>query len=117
MLSDQSRVRLVDIRYNIKLVQEWIAGIAFEQFAEDTMRVYAVVRALEIISEASRGIQADVKASHPGIDWPKMAGAGNIYRHDYDDVVERFVWNTASESLPPLLAAVDYELSRYPSIP
>ena len=40
-----------------------------------------------------------------------MAGAGNIYRHDYDDVVEQFVWTTASNSLPPL-AAVESELTR-----
>ena len=39
MLSDQSRVRLVDIRYNIHLVQGWIAGMTFEQFADDIMRV------------------------------------------------------------------------------
>jgi uncharacterized protein with HEPN domain len=112
MLSDQSRVRLVDIRHNIHLVRQWIAGLDFEQFAQDTMRVYAVVRALEIVSEASRGVEADVKARHPDIDWARMAGAGNIYRHDYDDVVEQFVWTTARNSLPPLLAAVDSELSR-----
>jgi uncharacterized protein with HEPN domain len=112
MPSDQSRVRLIDIRYNVHLIQQWIAGMNFEQFAEDTMRVYAVVRALEIISEASRGVQMDVKARHPHIDWPKMAGAGNIYRHDYDDVVEQFVWKTANDSLPPLLAAVESELAR-----
>jgi uncharacterized protein with HEPN domain len=111
MLSDQSRVRLIDVRHNIYLVKEWTAGLTFRQFADDTMRVYAVVRALEIISEASRGIQADVKTRHPGIDWSKMAGAGNIYRYDYDDVVEQFVWTTANNSLPPLLAAVESELA------
>jgi uncharacterized protein with HEPN domain len=112
MLSDRSRVRLVDIRHNIYLVQRWIGEMTFGQFAEDTMRVYAVVRALEIISEASRGIQADVKARYPSIDWPKMASAGNVYRHDYDDVVEQFVWKTANDSLPPLLGAVESELTR-----
>ena len=71
MLFDQSRVRLIDVRHNIYLVKEWTAGLTFRQFADDTMRVYAVVRALEIISEASRGIQADVKTRHPGIDGPR----------------------------------------------
>ena len=112
MLSDQSRVRLVDIRHNIYLVQSWMSGLSFERFAEDTMRVYAVVRALEIISEASRGVQSDVKSRHPTISWSSMAGAGNVYRHDYDDVAEQLVWKTATTALPPLLAAVEAELGR-----
>ena len=74
------------------------------------MRVYAVVRALEIISEASRGLQEDVKARHPEIAWPKVAGAGNVYRHDYDLVAEQLIWHTATNMLPPLLAAVESEL-------
>ena len=112
MPSDQSVIRLIDIRYNIHLVQQWLHGLTFYQFAEDTMRVYAVVRALEIISEASRRVGSDIKNRHPDIAWSKMAGAGNIYRHDYDDVVEQFVWKTATTDLPQLLAAVESELAR-----
>lgn len=78
MPSDQLPVRLVDIRYNIHFVQQWIAGLTFDQFADDVMRVYAVIRALEIISEASRRLDAGVKAKHPGIAWTQMAGAGNL---------------------------------------
>ena len=112
MPSDQPLGRLIDIRYNIHLVQQWVAGLSVDQFTNDTMRVYAVVRALEIISEASRRVSTEVKARYPDIDWAKMAGAGNIYRHDYDDVVEQFVWKTATVDLPPLLAAIESELGR-----
>ena len=76
------------------------------------MRVYAVTRALEIISEASRGLHDDVRARHPGLPWRAIAGAGNVYRHDYDDVEERYIWLTVKEALPPLLAAVESELAR-----
>ena len=31
-----------------------------------------------------------------------MAGAGNVYRHDYEDVAAHFVWNTVHDALPPL---------------
>jgi uncharacterized protein with HEPN domain len=112
MPSELSRRRLLDIRHNIYLVIEWVAGFTVDQFAEDTMRVYAVVRALEIISEASRGLDADVKARHPDLPWPSMAGAGNVYRHDYDQVRERIIWRTATIEIPILLAAVESELAR-----
>ena len=38
-------------------------------------------------------------------------GVGNVYRHDYDNVVEEIVWRTVNDSLGPLLAAVELELS------
>jgi uncharacterized protein with HEPN domain len=31
-----------------------------------------------------------------------MAGAGNIYRHDYEDVAAQQVWDTVQIDLPPL---------------
>jgi uncharacterized protein with HEPN domain len=44
-----------------------------------------------------------------------MAGAGNIYRHDYQDVASRRVWDTVRLALPPLRTVVVDELSRLPS--
>jgi uncharacterized protein with HEPN domain len=43
---------------------------------------YAVIRSLEIISEASRRLSDELKARHPGIPWREMAAAGNFYRHN-----------------------------------
>jgi uncharacterized protein with HEPN domain len=40
-----------------------------------------------------------------------MAAAGNIYRHEYEDVAERFVWDALQRSLPPLRAVVEFELA------
>ncbi len=112
MLSDASRKRLTDIRHNIVLASTWTSELNLEQFSDDVMRFYAVVRALEIISEASRGLDEEIRARHPALPWRSIAGAGNVYRHDYDDVQERYVWLTVKEALPPLLAAVDSELAR-----
>ena len=112
MLSDGARRWLQDIRHNIYLVNEWIAGVTADQFVQDTMRFYAVVRALEIISEASRRIDPETRARYGDLQWNAIAGAGNIYRHNYDLVEERYVWRTATEELPKLLAAVESELTR-----
>jgi uncharacterized protein with HEPN domain len=29
-----------------------------------------------------------MKRRHPSIAWKDMAGAGNVYRHDYEDVAD-----------------------------
>ncbi len=41
-----------------------------------------------------------------------MAGAGNVYRHDYEDVAAESVWETVQRALPPLRAVIEVELER-----
>ena len=41
-----------------------------------------------------------------------MAGAGNVYRHDYEDVAAQFVWETVQRALPPLREAITQEIER-----
>jgi uncharacterized protein with HEPN domain len=70
-----------------------------------------VTRCLEIISEASRRLPDGLKARHPGIPWKQMAGAGNVYRHDYEDVAARYVWDTLQRDLPALRIVVEKEIA------
>ena len=65
MLSDRSRQALLDIRDNIVLAREFTAGLTAERFARDQRTFYAVTRCLEIISEASRRLDEDVRARYP----------------------------------------------------
>jgi len=39
-----------------------------------------------------------------------MAAAGNVYRHEYEDVAARRVWQTLVVSWPLLLVAIEQEL-------
>jgi len=41
-----------------------------------------------------------------------MAGVGNIYRHNYEDVRQRLVWGTVRNRLPALLTVVEQELAK-----
>jgi uncharacterized protein with HEPN domain len=41
-----------------------------------------------------------------------MAAAGNVYRHDYEDVAAQLVWETVQRALPPLKGVVEDELNR-----
>lgn len=88
------------------------AGFDVNAFKNDLETIYAVTRCLEIISEASRRLPAEIKARHTGIAWKQMAGAGNVYRHDYEDVAAEFVWETVQRALPSLKAVVEQEIAR-----
>jgi uncharacterized protein with HEPN domain len=95
---------------HIDLAHEFLAVASFDAFAGELLRVYAATRCLEIISEASRRLSEHLKARHPTIPWKEMAGAGNIYRHDYEDVTAKRVWDTVRHGLPQLRVAVEREL-------
>ena len=82
MPSKPADTALRDILHHIELATRFSAGFDRTSFKH----VYAVTRCLEIISEASRRLPDDMKARHPTIGWKQIAGAGNIYRHDYEDV-------------------------------
>ena len=68
--------------------------------------------ALEIISEASRRLPEDMKQRHPDVPWVNIAGAGNVYRHDYEDVASGFVWKTVRSELDGIAQAVEAELTK-----
>jgi uncharacterized protein with HEPN domain len=103
---------LGDILHHIELAGQFVDGFDRETFKRDIRSVYAVTRCLEIISEASRRLSSELKARHPAIPWPQMAAAGNVYRHDYEDVAAHFVWDTVQHALPALKAALEQETMR-----
>jgi hypothetical protein len=70
------------------------------------------------------GLESGKRASIHGISGCRAlissgsrAAAGNVYRHDYEDVRERAVWITVQRHLPPLLAAVEQELRQLGDLP
>jgi uncharacterized protein with HEPN domain len=94
---------LEDIRENIVRAFLFVDGLDLEQFLSDLKSFYAATRCLEIISEASRRLSSSLKERYPDIPWKDIAGSGNIYRHNYKNVLERRVWRTIHDALPPLL--------------
>ena len=109
---NDAKAPLLDILENIARAKAFVKDIDFKTFTEEPIYSYAVIRALEIISEASRKLPAELKDRYPDIPWKQIAGSGNIYRHDYEDVLERIVWETVHNALGPLMDAVKTELDR-----
>jgi uncharacterized protein with HEPN domain len=113
MPSSAEELSLRDILFHIDLATKFVAGFNRNTFKSDLRTLYAVTRCLEIISEASRRLPDDLKARHPAIAWKQMAGAGNVYRHDYEDVAAQLVWDTVQHALPSLREVVEAEITRW----
>ena len=83
------------------------AGVEYERFVQNWGMQRAVERGLEIISEASRQIPDDRKASEPEIPWRQIAAIGNLLRHEYQRTDSLLIWNIVIEHLPSLGEAVN----------
>jgi uncharacterized protein with HEPN domain len=64
---EATRRRLSDIRHNIVMAEGFVAGMTYAAFKDDNLRLYAVTRCLEIISEASWRLPEALKDRHPAI--------------------------------------------------
>jgi uncharacterized protein with HEPN domain len=102
---------LTDILANIELAFEFVRDVGYSEFEADRRTVYAVTRCLEIISEASRRLPAELKARHPEIEWREIAAAGSVYRHGYQLIRDDILWQTIESRLEPLLKVVETELA------
>lgn len=103
--------RLRDIVEAIEHVRSITAGVSLDEFEADWQKRWLVERGIVIISEASRHLGARVRARHPNIPWPKVAGIGNILRHEYERVAADILWKLVQDDLAPLDGACRGELT------
>ncbi|HEX2984309.1 MAG TPA: DUF86 domain-containing protein [Ignavibacteriales bacterium] len=85
----------------------FISGMTFSDFINDDKTQYALIRAIEVIGEASAKISDDIKSHYPEIPWKEMSGMRNKLVHDYFGVNSEVVWKTAVEDLPKLERQVE----------
>jgi uncharacterized protein with HEPN domain len=100
------RERLRDIADSIEKIEQFLAGKSFEDFKTSALVHDAVVRNLEIVSEAGRHVPKEIKAKAPHIPRREIADFGNVLRHGYEGVNDPILWSTIQRDLPPLLSAI-----------
>jgi len=93
---------LGDILDAIYKVDVFIKDMNYDQFKSDDKTIFAVIRALEIIGEATKRITENIRTSYPKIPWREMAGIRDKLIHDYFGVNIEVVWKTATGDLPSL---------------
>ena len=103
--------RLTDIIEAIERVNGVLAEVSIDAFESDWQRQWLVERGVEIVSEASRHLPDDLKSRNPEIPWQKVAGIGNVLRHNYESIAAAVLWKLAQADLPVLEKACRSELA------
>ena len=87
------------------------------QFLADAKTQHAVSKCVEVIGEAARrAMEIDPELGlRPDLDFRAAYATRNKLAHGYQDIDGELLWVTATESVPPLVAAVEAFLGRLDS--
>ncbi len=99
----------------MKKIEQFIKGIDYKSFCKDEKTYFAVIRAIEIIGEATKNIPETIRSNYPDIPWKEMAGMRDKLIHRYFGVDFKIVWETITEILPkikPLMEKVLNDINK-----
>jgi uncharacterized protein with HEPN domain len=114
MITPSPEPPLKDIVDAIGYIRSDLQGATLESFATDRQKRWQVERGLEIVSEASRHLPEEMKARHPQNPWGKVAGIGNVLRHEYTRVAADTLWRVVQDDLDALKQVCRAELAALP---
>jgi len=99
-------VLLAEILEAADLLQRYTEGLTYDDFASNVEKQDAVIRRLEIIGEAVKGLPEELRAKYPDTPWSDIAGARDIMIHEYFRVDLELAWQMLQDELPALAAEV-----------
>ena len=93
---------LNDILEMISASKEFTRNLTQAEFKRDKKTVFAVIRCLEVIGEASKQIPLQIRKDYEHIPWEDIASMRNKLIHEYFGADMDIVWNTVQEDLKQL---------------
>ena len=94
--------RLLHIRSSIENIYEFLEGKTIEDFINDKMLYFAVVKNMEIIGEPAYMLTNDFKVTYSSVPWNEIIRMRHILVHGYYQVEPSILWTTIKNDLPPL---------------
>lgn len=80
----------------------------------DDMLRRALISAIQEIGEAASRTSPEGRARAAGVPWSEIVRMRNIVVHIYWGVNLDRVWSTATDDLPPFIAAIESALASWP---
>lgn len=81
-------------------IERFMENVSQDAFFNNKEKQYAVLRALEIIGEATKNLSEGLRTKYREIPWKDIAGMRNKLIHGYFGVKLELVWGTVTDKLP-----------------
>ena len=99
-------ILLYDILECCDRIASYIEGVTRVTFEENYQLQDALIRKLEVIGEAAKGLSSEITANDPEVPWSKMAGMRDRMVHQYFRVDLDVVWKTVTVDIPLLRSQI-----------
>jgi uncharacterized protein with HEPN domain len=99
-------ILLYDILECCERIAVYIKGVSRSAFEENYQLQDALIRKLEVIGEATKGLSSEIIEANPKVPWTKMAGMRDRMVHQYFRVDVDVVWQTVTKDIPKLRSKI-----------
>ena len=94
--------RLSHIIEAIDNLFEFTKDTSFEEYKNNKILRFAIIKNLEIIGEAAYLLTNEFKEKHPEIDWRRIYGMRCHLVHGYEMFDAEIAWDAIEKNIPPL---------------
>ncbi len=107
MKSRSDNILLFDILECCERIASYINGVTKDDFEQNYQLQDALIRKLEVIGEATKGLSDSVTSANQSIPWSRMAGMRDRMVHQYFRVDLDVVWETVTTDIPALRRQIE----------
>ena len=105
-MQPEDRVRLAHLHDAASKAVAYSHGKARSDLDDDELLRLALTKLVEIVGEAAKQVSAETRAAHPAVPWTAASRMRDRLVHHYFDINLNVLWQTVTEDLPQLLAAL-----------
>ena len=103
------QIRLLHLREAATKAIDFSKGKQRHDLDDDELLRLALTKLVEIVGEAAKSISPESRSAMPQVPWRAAARMRDRLVHHYFDINLNIFWQTITEDLPQLLAAVPSE--------
>lgn len=91
--------------------RSFVEGKSLADVTQNRQLALSLIKDIETIGEAASKVSPDTQAALATIDWRTIVATRNRLVHVYFDIDFKVVWETATQDLRPLIAAIESALA------
>lgn len=109
------RQYIQDILEAIEYAEDFLEDVQIEELEDDIEKQFALQRAFEVIGEATKQLDSDLRDRYPEVPWDDTAGMRDVLIHKYFAVELEVVWDTIHNRFARIKPRLRHLLDDLPS--